>query len=329
MSQQNARIWITWESHRRTRELAAALDCDLYTLTSNLPYGMRVLYLSLRTVNLLARRRPRLLFAQNPSLVLAALACFLRPLLRYKLVIDRHSNFILRTLTPPRAMGWVFGHLSRYTNRHADLTVVTNEVLLKLVEEWHGHGFVLQDKLPAMDRAVPWPLRGRRNFTFVSTFSTDEPLRAVVGAARLLPPDLVVYITGDTARADPALVRDAPLNVEFTGYLSEDRYQGLLAVSDAVLGLTTRPHTLLCCAYEAVALHRPLILSRHEDLLAYFHRGVVPTDNSPEALAAAMQEAAARRDELATESAALAEVLSRDWEAKFSALLAEVARLVS
>ncbi len=329
MHRDNPRIWVTWERHRRSQELATALGCDLHTLTSNLPYGLRVFALSAKTTLLLSRLRPRTLFIQNPSLILATLACCLRPLLRYRLVVDRHSNFILRTLKPPRILGWVFDRLSRFTNRHADLTIVTNEVLKDLVSEWHGRGFVLQDKLPTMNQAEPWLSRGLHNFTFVGTFSADEPVDNVVAAARLLPDDYIVHITGNTALAKPGLLGDAPPNVVFTGYLPESSYQGLLAASDAVLGLTTRPHTLLCCAYEAVALHRPLVLSDHEDLLAYFHRGVIPTDNSPASLAAAMREAAERRDELVAEAGMLAEDLSRDWKVRFSGLQAEIARLES
>ncbi|NTV03742.1 glycosyltransferase family 4 protein, partial [bacterium] len=199
--------------------------------------------------------------------------------------------------------------------------------LLDLVRAWRGRGFVLQDKLPAMDQAEPWPARGRFNFTFVGTFSADEPVGNVVAAARLLPDDHVVHITGNTALADPGLLKDAPANVVFTGFLPEAAYQGLLAASDAVLGLTTRPHTLLCCAYEAVALRRPLILSDHEDLLAYFHRGVVPTDNTPESLAAAMREVARRRDELGAEAVLLAQSLSHDWDIRFAALQSVIAGL--
>lgn len=321
-------IWITWEDHRRSRVLAAALGCAYRPLLRRAAYGPRVAVLGWRTLRLLLRRRPRLLFVQNPSLALTTLACLLRPLLGYVLVVDRHSNFTLRTLTPPPPVRWAFDSLSRFTNRHADLTIVTNETLRKLATDWRGRGFVLQDKLPEMDLAEPVSLPGRRNFVFVCTYSSDEPVREVVEAARRLPADHVVHVTGDTARADPALLRGAPDNVVFTGFLPETEYQSLLAASDGVLALTTQPLTLLCCAYEAVSLRRPLILSHHEDLLAYFRLGAVPTDNSAESLAAAMREAAERHEELAAEAAELAVELPRDWDARFAELLAEIDRLV-
>jgi hypothetical protein len=72
-----------------------------------------------------------------------------------------------------------------------------------------------------------------------------------------------------------------------------------------------------------------LVLSDHADLIAYFHRGVVPTDNSPESLATAMRDVARRRDELEAEAGLLAQALTQDWEIRFSALLAVIAGLES
>lgn len=322
-------IWITWEDHRRSRELADALGCAYHPLVSRSPYGLRLLRLGWRTVRLLQKRRPGLLIVQNPSLMLATLACLLKPFFGYALVVDRHSNFILRTLDPPLPVRWLFDRLSRYTNRGADLTIVTNESLRELADSWRGRGFVLQDRIPALDLAVAQDLPGRLNFVFVCTYSCDEPIDEVVAAARLLPPDALIHITGDSSRADPRLLHEAPANVVFTGFLDEADYQSLLAASDAVIGLTTRPFTLLCCAYEGVALHRPLILSHHEDLLAHFHRGAVPTDNTAAGLAAAMLDAAARGEELAAESRELAVELARDWELRFSVLVGELDALAS
>jgi len=291
------------------------------------PYVLRVLDLGWRTWRLLVRRRPRLVFIQNPSLVLAALACTLKPLLRYRLVVDRHSNFELRTLTPPAPVRFMFNRLSRWTTRGADLTIVTNETLRALTDAWGGRGFILQDKLPALAAAPMALARPGSHLVFVCTFSEDEPVAEVLEAARRLPDGITVHVTGNDRKLPPRLREAAPDNVVFTGFIPDADYQALLAACDGVIGLTTRPVTLLCCAYEAVSLGKPMVLSRHDDLMGYFRRGTVPTDNSAADLARAMTELVARREELAAEIAVLATELRTDWEARFDACRRVVAEL--
>ena len=194
--------WITWEDHRRSRELAAAFACDYIAMDSARPYVLRVLDLGWRTWRLLVRRRPRLVFIQNPSLVLAALACTLKPLLRYRLVVDRHSNFELRTLTPPAPVRFMFNRLSRWTTRGADLTIVTNETLRVLTDAWGGRGFILQDKLPALAAAPMALARPGSHLVFVCTFSEDEPVAEVLEAARRLPDGITVHVITFSNDAD-------------------------------------------------------------------------------------------------------------------------------
>jgi len=321
--------WITWEDHRRSRELAAAFACDYIPLASNRGYALRTLELGWRTVRVLMKRKPRLLFIQNPSLMLAALACAMKPLLRYALIVDRHSNFELRTLTPPAPVRFVFDRLSRWTTRCADLTIVTNETLRVLADSWGGRGIILQDKLPTLG-AAPAPLaRPGSHLVFVCTFSEDEPVAEVIEAARRLPDGITVHVTGNDRKLPARLRESAPDNVVFTGFIPDADYQALLAACDGVIGLTTRPVTLLCCAYEAVSLGKPMVLSRHDDLMDYFRRGTVPTDNSAADLARAMVDLVQRRDELEAEVAVLAEELRADWDARFEICRRRVADLRS
>jgi len=320
--------WIAWEYHRRSRELARALGADFFPLLSPLPYPLRIALLSLRTFVLLVRRRPRLLFIQNPSLMLALLACLLRPLFRYRLVVDRHSNFIMRTRKVPRPVESVVMMISRFTNRHADLTIVTNEELLDLVHAWGGKGFILQDRLPDLRSAVPRDLGPGRHVCFISTYGPDEPIVAVAEAARLLPRDVTIHVTGRLAAAPHWLRDDCPANVRLTDFLPEEDYLSLLASCDVVMALTTRPATLLCGAYESVSLHKPTILSDQQVLRSYFHRGIVFTENTGRGIAAAILDAVSRREELTAEVADLARELRQEWEKRFDGLLGEIGSLL-
>lgn len=313
-------VWIAWEDHRRSRELAMALGAELKVLQSRRSYLIRACVLSVRSFRFLVRRRPRLVVVQNPSLVLAGLACALKRILRYQLVVDRHSNFELISIRVPRPVRVAFRILSRYTLRQADLTIVTNRHLADLVEAVGGRSCVLPDKLPRLEQGALVQLPARNNLVFVCSFAADEPLAEVLESAHLLDPDTIIHVTGDYRCADPELVRRAPANVSFRGYLSEADYQSLLLSCTAVLALTKNAHTLLCCAYEAVALHRPLILSDHEALRVYFREGAVYCGTDPVGISLAIKEAICSTPRLAREMESFATKLEAEWREDFANL---------
>lgn len=318
MGKKNESIWITWENQRRTNELARALDVPLCKYSSKRRYLIRVLLLSLRTSLKLLLTRPKRVIVQNPSIILATVACLMKPLLGYAMVVDRHSNFRLERAHLPSLKEKVFQLLSRYTIRKADLTIVTNEFLKNVVESWGGRGFVLQDKLPNLALAEKIELVGKANVVFVCSYSGDEPVTEVIEAARLMNPSTVIYITGDNRRLKREIIDGAPANVIFTGFLSEKNYQSLLWSCDVILALTTADHFLLCGAYEGVALRKPLVLSNTEDLQSYFCKGVVYTENQAKSIARAIHLAIEKKADLQREAIELGIELSNDWQAKFS-----------
>jgi len=253
-------------------------------------------------------------------MVLAALACLLRKPFGFRLIVDRHSNFKFDTMKRWSLKYKIFHFLSRYTVRKADLTIVTNEFLKGVVESWGGRGFVLPDKLPTLPLAEKTDLKGKNNVVFVCSYSKDEPSLAAIEAARLLGDSIFVYMTGNSAKLGHEILENAPANVIFTGFLEEKDYQSLLFSSDAVMVLTTQDHTLVCGAYEAVSLGKPLILSDTKALKEYFHQGVVYTKNTPAEIAHAMQQAIEDNAVLRDKIAGLAGQLRESWELKFDLL---------
>jgi glycosyltransferase involved in cell wall biosynthesis len=313
-------IWITWETQRRTEELAAALNTPLFKYLSNQTYLIRVLILSLKTSLKLTIARPKTVIVQNPSIVLASVACIMQTLLRYALVVDRHSNFKFETLDMKSLKYKIFHILSRFTVQRADLTIVTNEFLKEIVESWGGHGFVLPDKLPSLTQAEKIKLSGSRNIVFVCSYGEDEPLEEVIGAARSIDPSVVIHVTGDSRKLKRSVIDGAPPNIVFTGFLEEKTYQSYLCSCDFVMVLTTDDNLLACGAYEAVSLGKPLILSNKKTLREYFHKGGVYTDNEQSDIARAIQEAFGRRDVLEEEVNDLAAELRESWQLQFDQL---------
>jgi glycosyltransferase involved in cell wall biosynthesis len=308
-------LWISWERHRRSRELARALDVPLAEVVSDGPRLWRSLSCAARTVGVLLRHRPKVLFVQNPSVQLAYLTGLLKPLLDYTLVVDRHSNFDFENTE----RGF-FNYLSNDSIRRADLTIVTNDTIADLVEGKGGRALVLQDLLPTLrpgPRALP---EATASIVYICSFLPDEPVEALLGAARRLGDGYRIYVTGKVSKQNRDRVRSAPPNVTFTGFLAEEDYASLLGAADLVVVLTTRVNTLLCGAYEGVSLGKPLILSNQVVLREYFTQGVVLTENTPESIEAAIRTAALERDRLAAEMANLIPALRADWATRFDRL---------
>ena len=308
-------IWISWERHRRSRDLACALSVPLHEIVSGGHRLWRGASCAARTVWLLLRVRPSLLFVQNPSVQLAYIACRLKPLLGYTLVVDRHSNFDFADTEHG-----LFNHLSNYTMRKADLTIVTNEAVAGLVQRKGGQVLILPDLLPSLRPSPPALPEAGTRIVYICSFLPDEPVEEMLGAAARLGQDFHVYVTGRVAKGFQTLTRAAPANVTFTGFLPEEEYVSLLSAADIVVVLTKRENTLLCGAYEGVSLRKPLVLSNHAVLRSYFKKGVVLTENAPDSIEAAIRKAARERDRLGAELAEFVPELKADWATRFERL---------
>ena len=115
---------------------------------------MRYLFLSMKTLIILLKMHPDIVFAQNPSIVLSALLCFLAKIFCYKLLLIgiQILNWKQLIIDTPK---WVVFHiLSRYTTKMADLTIVTNNYLRNLIVSWGGKGFILPDKIPNIEQKM-------------------------------------------------------------------------------------------------------------------------------------------------------------------------------
>lgn len=313
-------IWITWEEQRRTEELARALGVSLYKILYNGNYFFKIIRNSFATLTLILSIKPKRIIIQNPSMVLATLVSFIKSFLGFKLVIDRHSNFRFHTSNSKLLKEIVFHYLSRYTIKRADLTIVTNNYLKEIVDKLGGDGFVLQDKMPNLNFGEHINLNGNSNVIFPCTYSHDEPYKEVIESAKFLPENIMIYITGNYKKIDQNIVKNATTNVIFTGFLDEKKYQSLLYSSDIVLALTMQDHTLLCSAYEGVAMQKPLILSNKKGLKEYFYKGIILTDNSPENISRAIFTVIKDYKNLKNQMKELSDELYNDWQIRFDKL---------
>ncbi|MCK4828066.1 glycosyltransferase, partial [bacterium] len=153
----------------------------------------------------------------------------------------------------------------------------------------------------------------------VSSFAEDEPLDVVFKAACRLP-DVRFYVTGDHNRIASRLQDKKPDNCCLTGYMPYERYMDLLGGVDVIIVLTTRDHTLLSGAFEAVSLGKPLIVSDWPVLRDYFSLGTVHVPNTVKGICEGLVRAKHETATLQRDILRLRQQLLAEWEQEFSVL---------
>jgi glycosyltransferase involved in cell wall biosynthesis len=317
------RVWITWERQRRSIELAKKFHCELFIIEDE---GIMKYPLSLlKTVMILQRTKPDILFVQNPSMILATFACLYKLIRNVKVVVDRHTTFLLtrKYKNTPRII--LFKLLHRFTIRKADLTIVTNDFLADLVQKLNGRSFVLPDKLPELSNDKQITFQGKRNILLISSFGIDEPIQEAIESMKsLIEEDTYLYITGNFKKLEKSIYEKVPRNVIFTGYLGEQQFIDTLFSVDAVMVLTTADHCMLCGCYESVAAEKPLITSEKKVLTEYF-KGAVFVRNSPKEITVGIRELINNKDLYQSKIVKLKHELTSEWEKQFSDLEKQLA----
>lgn len=291
-------VWITWEHQPRNRSMATMLGADLYAIVYKGGRLRRYLFGTRKTIGLLIREKPDVVFASNPSIVLNYLLLTLRLLFRYQFVTDAHFVGVIACNG-----GFLFQKALDLCNRWADLVIVTNQNHLSYVESIGGKAVICEDPLPDLEHYsshnVEMKAAGKIVF-FISSFAVDEPFESVFEAAEKLSTDgFSVHVTGNYAKAG-IVPADFP-GVQFLGFLPEDDYYKQLFQSDIVIDLTEREDCLLCGAYEAMTAEKPLVTSDTICLREYFYQGAIFTRHDSTSLVEAVKTAYKNQDQLKNE----------------------------
>jgi glycosyltransferase involved in cell wall biosynthesis len=303
-------IWIAWQRHRRTIELNKVFGAKLIVFECTLPRIIKHPLLLFKTFWIISTERPKILIVQNPSVILTLAVTFLKPLYGYKLIVDAHNAGLMPTT--PISKPFLF--LYRFMQKNADLTIVTNIGLAKLVKNNSGIPYVLPDRIPDVDLLEHnKTLKGKATVLFISTFGKDEPFLEVIEAAKLVDKDIFFYISGDY-KSKFTKHEEIPPNVIFTGYLSEKDYWAMLKSVNLAIDLTYRENCLVCGAYESVAAETPMILSNTSALKKYFYKGSIFSNNNHVKIAAAINKALRKHNCLKKEVIELKKELSSSWD---------------
>ena len=276
--------YISWaancsRSDQTARELGGVSHMIYWEALGSHPLTVWLKYLgqAVRTWRTLSAARPAAVFVMTPPVFAPLLAWLYCRTHRSVLVMDAHSAAFLHPRF--RHLQW----LQFWLCRRAATTIVHNAHLQALVEGHGGHATVVHDVPVRFDTTEPYPLPPGLNIAVVCSFNPDEPIGNILAAARRLP-DVHFHITGNPKALGPQHKADLPDNAKLTGFLSDGAYASLITTADVVMTLTTRDHTMLRGAWEAVYQGTPVIVSDWPILRESFDSGAVHVDNSVDAI---------------------------------------------
>jgi glycosyltransferase involved in cell wall biosynthesis len=270
---------------------------------------------SLRTVALLRRNRPEIIWVQLPQVPLLTAALFYKRCFdpRVRVIADCHN----RVLNRP----WNQWPGLRNQLNACDVVVVHNGLVVPKVEAMgikRGIVRVLEDPPALISHAVrladpfphPWVL-------FLASFNPDEPIAELYEAARLAP-EITFVLAGEPMRARRRHeLGTRPPNVHLPGYLRGEALDAAIMSTDAILALTKLPDAQLSSAGEAIGAGRPMVLSDTpvaRDL--YYQGGVFVDAYSAASIAKGCRAAVEGSGRLAAESLALRDERHARWRSQ-------------
>jgi len=224
-------------------------------------------------------------------------------------VIDSHNA----GLFPLNGSYKILNLTSRFIQRYADLTIVTNKYLKQYVEFHGGRAFVLQDKIPELTPTLRKDLKGKNNILFICTYADDEPYERVFEAAKRIKRDTVIYVTGNFGKTG-INTTVLPENIVLTGFIPEYEYNAMLNAVDATIDLTNRENCLVCGAYESAAAGKPMVLSNTQTLNESFNQGAVFVEHTIDSIASGINEVIKRKRELSEHVQKLKKIKTDEWQ---------------
>jgi len=306
------KIWISWEIQQRNRSMSEVLGAHLYELTSGFPRILKYPILSFQTLILLLRNRDKVVFLQNPSIVLCVIGVLFKKIFGIVLVVDEHNA----GLFPLEGKNRFLNLMAKMVVKESSLVIVTNENLRRICEFWGGNAYVMPDPIPQFPDDITnsskqsEKKKGFFTLLFICSWADDEPYSELLLASqRFCNENVRLVVSGNyKKKADP---NDWP-HVDFTGFIPRHRYLEELKCCDSVIVLTNRDNCLNCGAYEAVAAGKPGLLSDKTALRRHFKEGFVFTDNSVEDISKKVKVLIQGNSELSEKVKYLREDLNRD-----------------
>ena len=230
------------------------------------------------TMRIILREKPDAIFVMSPPIFAVLPAWLYKVFTGTPFVIDTHTAALLM----PR---WrKFQWLQFWLGRRAATTLVTNEHLAQYINNGGAATTIVRDVPVVYQESEKFPMNGSFNVAAVCSFNYDEPIKEMFQAAAKLD-NVHFYCTGNPKHLKPDVLAVKPDNVTLTGFISDAAYGDLVSNADAVMTLTTRDHTMLRAAWEAIYQATPVIISDWPILRENFPTGAQHVENSDDGIA--------------------------------------------
>jgi glycosyltransferase involved in cell wall biosynthesis len=224
----------------RSRRIASKLNIPLIFYRDRFPY----VFSSILTIIKILRAKPKSVILQLTQGPILFLFIILKKLIKFKLIGDVHSGFLIYLNLKGKILNFTFSKLID----NLDLIIVHNKEILKIISK-KNKTFLLYD--PLINDVEELKIRKNKTFVFVPIMKKpDEPIRELIKASEELKSDFLFISTGKKIE-----------NIKYLGYLSYENYLKVLKTCDIVLALTKREFTLLSIIFEAISLGKPIIAS--------------------------------------------------------------------
>lgn len=259
-------IFLAWTAENgRSRDLARSLDLELNYVRprTNLTLLRYVIsFVSTFKISVLARDKKFLFLMLPPTPALFAI--ILSRIGRLNTCyFDLHTGFFY----DPK---WSWARdFSLFLMRRSTVIVTNNN--LATVARSQGvqrvivlHDWLTQEHLRVAAIAEDYVL-------CPVSYANDEPIEAMLAAAGQNA-DIKWIFTG---RAPVSIRNNAPENVEFSGFVSDEDYEKLLSNARLVLALTNRKDTMQRGGYEAIMRGIPLVTTDFPVLRDFFQDAAV------------------------------------------------------
>lgn len=251
--------FVSWaKENGRTRDLAQELGLDVRFVYPGGNTLLRYIRSFLKTIKVLKEVKGGKTLVMLPPTPLLIAAVIARWGSRSSIYFDLHTGFF----HDPK---WRWATKVSLMIMRKSTAIVTNQKLADHCKNSGVKAIVLHDFLGT--ESMPTSAK-RMPATLVCpvSYSNDEPIDAIISAARSTP-EITWVLTG----TPPETVKvSAPSNVEFPGFVDDETYSGLITTATAVVALTNRQDTMQRAAYEAIILGTPVITSDFQVLKDFF-----------------------------------------------------------
>ena len=297
-------------------------------LAAPLRYGL----LALRTLAVLGKEQPKIVLAQNPPIFLPLLLVLARPLRGFRLIVDHHAVWSMKTLRQP-LLSQAIAVLEAFVSKKADANMSPNN---NWTRELRARGatdaFTYHDFIPkaptTAEKCLEWtthPLPPHRFLIVAGHGGHPQELLEDEVAAVSGFHDYLLVITGKREKLGRRMARlNLKNNVIYPGYLDDAQYEALKKNADAALSLSTELNTVPHAIHEYLAYGTPTIVLKDTLLHSLFDGAILEIDDSrPETVRAALKR-------VTKDSAFLADLrknIDRNYEQRSKMYRDEVSKL--